>query len=166
MLGSGLWGWISPASLRPCPPGSPPLYYVCSTISRLSPPVGPWPALQVKAEKRAPGLDSPFFVSQREGEVLQTGGMSSHVGTECPGQILSWQASVPESLCTTGTIFLPKLAAEGVEVFWKGVLGSKVRCVYVCSVAGWCLTLCHPMDCSSPGSSVHGILQEWVAFPT
>ena len=32
-----------------------------------------------------------------------------------------------------------------------------------------CTTLCDPMDCSSPGSSVHGILQarilEWVAFP-
>ena len=32
-----------------------------------------------------------------------------------------------------------------------------------------CLTLCDPMDCSHPGSSVHGILQarilEWVAMP-
>ena len=32
-----------------------------------------------------------------------------------------------------------------------------------------CLTLCGPMDCSPPGSSVHGILQarilEWVAIP-
>ena len=32
-----------------------------------------------------------------------------------------------------------------------------------------CLTLCDPMDCSLPGSSVHGIPQartlEWVAFP-
>ena len=32
-----------------------------------------------------------------------------------------------------------------------------------------CPTLCDPMDCSPPGSSVHGILQarilEWVAFP-
>ena len=32
-----------------------------------------------------------------------------------------------------------------------------------------CLTLCDPMDCSPPGSSVHGILQarilEWVAIP-
>ena len=31
------------------------------------------------------------------------------------------------------------------------------------------LTLCDPMDCSPPGSSVHGILQarilEWVAIP-
>ena len=32
-----------------------------------------------------------------------------------------------------------------------------------------CLTLCNPIDCSPPGSSVHGILWtrilEWVAFP-
>ena len=39
------------------------------------------------------------------------------------------------------------------------------RCVLV---AQSCLTLCHPMDCSPPGSSVHGILQarilEWVAI--
>ena len=35
------------------------------------------------------------------------------------------------------------------------------------SVAQSCLTLCDPMDCSPPGSSVHGIFQtripEWVA---
>ena len=33
-----------------------------------------------------------------------------------------------------------------------------------------CLTLCDPMDCSPPGSSVHGILQarilKWVAMPS
>ena len=32
-----------------------------------------------------------------------------------------------------------------------------------------CLTLCDPMDCSLPGSSVHGILQtrilQWAAIP-
>ena len=36
------------------------------------------------------------------------------------------------------------------------------------SVAQSCLTLCDPMDCSQPGSSVHGIFQarilEWVAI--
>ena len=36
------------------------------------------------------------------------------------------------------------------------------------SVAQSCLTLCHPKDCSPPGSSVHGIFQarilEWVAI--
>ena len=37
-----------------------------------------------------------------------------------------------------------------------------------CLVAKLCLTLCDPMDYSSPGSSVHGILQarilEWVSI--
>ena len=41
-------------------------------------------------------------------------------------------------------------------------------CVYVW-VAQLCLTLCNPMDCSPPGSSVNGILQakilQWVAIP-
>ena len=40
---------------------------------------------------------------------------------------------------------------------------------YECSVAQLCLTLCDPMDCSLPDSSVHSILQarilEWVAIP-
>ena len=39
-------------------------------------------------------------------------------------------------------------------------------CVFVTQS---CLTLYNPMDCSPPGSSVHGILQarrlEWVAIP-
>ena len=38
-----------------------------------------------------------------------------------------------------------------------------------CSVAQSCPTLCNPMDCSPPGSSVHGIFQarilEWIAIP-
>ena len=41
-------------------------------------------------------------------------------------------------------------------------------CCCCCLVAQLCLTLCDPMDCSPPGSSVHGILQartlEWVAI--
>ena len=34
-------------------------------------------------------------------------------------------------------------------------------------VAQSCLTLCHPMDCSLPGSSVHGIFQArvWSGLP-
>ena len=42
---------------------------------------------------------------------------------------------------------------------------SKVKVL----IAQWCLTFCNPMDCSLPGSSVHGIPQarilEWVAVP-
>ena len=41
-------------------------------------------------------------------------------------------------------------------------------CVCVCSVIDLCLTLCNPMNCSQPGSSVQGIFQgrilEWVAI--
>ena len=46
-----------------------------------------------------------------------------------------------------------------------------LRCIYAESevkvlVAQLCLTICNPMDCSLPGSSVHGILQagtlEWI----
>ena len=40
----------------------------------------------------------------------------------------------------------------------------------VCEVAQSCPTLCDPMDCSPPGSSVYGILQarilQWVAMPS
>ena len=44
-------------------------------------------------------------------------------------------------------------------------------CVYVCVLAAQsCPTLCNPMDCSPPGSSVRGILQarilEWAAMPS
>ena len=39
-----------------------------------------------------------------------------------------------------------------------------------CFVTQSCLTLCNPVDCSPPGSSVHGILQarrlQWVAMPS
>ena len=41
--------------------------------------------------------------------------------------------------------------------------------VVVLLVSQSCPTLCDPMDCGLPGSSVHGILQarilEWIAIP-
>ena len=50
---------------------------------------------------------------------------------------------------------------------------SQVKLFHMCVcvlVTELCPTLCDPMDCSPPGSSVHGILQarilEWVAFPS
>ena len=46
------------------------------------------------------------------------------------------------------------------SLFWIEVKWSEVT--------QWCLTLCNPMDCSLPGSSVHGFLQarilEWAAI--
>ena len=53
-------------------------------------------------------------------------------------------------------------------VEWGLLTATKLLSVCcVCSFTQSCLTLCHPMDCSPPGSSVHGIFQarilEWVA---
>ena len=49
---------------------------------------------------------------------------------------------------------------SSLMAWWGGGMGD----VYVFS----CIQLCDPMDCSPPGSSVHGILQarivEWVAI--
>ena len=48
------------------------------------------------------------------------------------------------------------------------VEGKRCVCVYMLVIQS-CLTLCNPIDCSLPGSSVHEILQarilEWVAIP-
>ena len=50
-----------------------------------------------------------------------------------------------------------------------GLLGSYLTSPWLCVRVQSCLTLCDPLACSSPGSSVHGIPQarilEWVAFP-
>jgi len=58
------------------------------------------------------------------------------------------------------TIIIPKNLCYGLNC---------VKCVKAL-VTQSCLTLCDPMDCSPPGSSVHGILQarilEWVAMPS
>ena len=68
-------------------------------------------------------------------------------------------------------LFLPFLRKLEYKEKWSysgsllvSVTLASDLCMYVCSV----LTLCDPMDCSLPGSSVHGIFQarilEWVAI--
>ena len=52
---------------------------------------------------------------------------------------------------------------------WEEIFANHVSDKVVVLVAQSCLTLCDPMDCSLPGSSVYGILQarilEWIAIP-
>ena len=47
---------------------------------------------------------------------------------------------------------------------------SNLGCTHGCLVAQACPSLCDPVDCNPPGSSVHGILQartlEWVTMPS
>ena len=56
-----------------------------------------------------------------------------------------------------------------LPVSLPSVLNGFIEVCY-CSVTNSCPTLCDPVDCSPPGSSVHGILQaralEWVAMPS
>ena len=65
-------------------------------------------------------------------------------------------AAVPRSGLMTWAL---KEGAIPITRTWKPAL---------CSVAQSCPTLCDPLDCSPPGSSVHGILQarilEWAAI--
>ena len=62
-----------------------------------------------------------------------------------------------------------KLGVACYHSAWKGVCVCECVCVCVCCPFshGDC---CNPMDCSPPGSSVHGILQArvlgWVAMPS
>ena len=63
--------------------------------------------------------------------------------------------------------FFPFHEKWGVQGVKRGRLG-KVKEKKESGVAQSCLTLCDPMDCGPPGSSVHGIFQarilDWVAI--
>ena len=66
-------------------------------------------------------------------------------------------------LCAPNAGDMGSMPGQGTNVL-------HAACVCVCVlVIQSCLTLCDPMDCSPPDSSVHGILQarilEWVAIP-
>ena len=105
---------------------------------------------------------------------------------------MSWRVRLPEWLKTSDDTKIPHLTRQvvGHPLFedwpyfvyvnrfllpWNKdecrsreyLLGIRC-CLNVCSVTQLCLTLCDPLDCSPPGSSVHGILQarilEWVAI--
>ena len=65
---------------------------------------------------------------------------------------------------TTSTVLLFIFLSKSLEVLG---LQKSFKDRPVCLVTQLCLTLCDPIDCSPPGSSVHGIVQarvlEWVA---
>ena len=74
------------------------------------------------------------------------------------------------------TIIVPQM-----QIYWDfNIINFKIFYNYLCDcifgpcmhakLLHSCLTLCNPIDCSSTGSSVHGILQaitlEWHAMPS
>ena len=79
--------------------------------------------------------------------------------------VLSMQQSIThvnDNLVWDKTVILLELCSSSQR--W-----ARKRFLSCCSVTQSCPTLCNPMDCSPPGSSVHGIPQarilEWVAMP-
>ena len=60
------------------------------------------------------------------------------------------------------------MSQHGLEQLLINQLIKLMNYIYYCIHAQLCLTLCDPMDCSSPDSSVHEIFQarilEWVAI--
>ena len=87
------------------------------------------------------------------------------------GSITSWQTDGETVGTVTDFIFLgSKITANGEcshEIKRYLLLGRKVM-TNLNEVAQSCLTHCYPVECSPPGSSVHGIFQarilEWVAI--
>ena len=75
-------------------------------------------------------------------------------------------------LCKHQEISTYPALREHLLLLWRGlVFSGSLPCGTCCCVLvpQSCLTICDPMDCSLPGSSVHGIFQarilEWVAIP-
>ena len=66
------------------------------------------------------------------------------------------------------SLYLPPLQTPHPPVSQSASCLSPILPLNVCSVTQLCPTLCDLMDCSLPGSSVHGILQtrtlEWIAI--
>ena len=78
----------------------------------------------------------------------------------------AWQAIVHRvvksqtRLSTCAGILFPRLTFDQtLSSRCAGAAGTVHACPVQCFVAQSCLSLCDPMDCSPPGSSVHGILQ-------
>ena len=83
----------------------------------------------------------------------------------CPGSVP--REAVALVLCHSAPCCsLPLSSAKPFNA--KGLLVNRLVHSYVFSC--FCPTLCHPMDCSLPGASVHGIFQArilaWVAIPS
>ena len=57
---------------------------------------------------------------------------------------------------STGSI---KCLSKPTEKFHTNIRNDKKICVCMSTCAQSCPTLCNPMDCGPPGSSLHGILQ-------
>ena len=91
-----------------------------------------------------PFICCPTFISTGlVGIIIMNLGMASFLGFFLGGGL--------------GLVLVNLMEKEYIKIFiiWH----TEGKFLKTCLVAQLCLTLCDPMDCSLPGSSVHGILQ-------
>ena len=96
-----------------------------------------------------------------------TSGWWNRPKTAMPAAGISWQKgpnSSPQQLTTTCCTI------NTSKVGWIGLQSFVSSTIFICeSVSHSVLSDCDPINCSTPGSSVHGILQErilkWLAIP-
>ena len=94
-----------------------------------------------------------------------------------PAQVLQFSLILMPSTWSSFRSFPPFPASDAkcrsrlspvLLTHWLQIRASHVLLLTCVLVVQLCPTLCDPMDCSPPGSSVHGILQagilEWVAI--
>ena len=94
-----------------------------------------------------------------------------------PIQVRCWSSGVRMGVSTRKWCSIPpwsqwssgRMRAMSFKSLKKFLLVMAVDCAVLCLVSQSCLTLCDPMVCSLPGSSVHGMLParilDWVAYP-
>ena len=98
-------------------------------------------------------LEFPFFSY----DPVDVGSLISGSSTFSKSSLIIWKFSIHV------------LLKPSLKDFEHSLLACKER-KKGSEVARSCPTLCNPMDCSLPGSSIHGVFQarilEWVAFPS
>ena len=81
---------------------------------------------------------------------------------KCCTIIINFIAQIVPSVAIRSSFKILAPVPFRLMLFCKGLSGEAC-----CLVAQSCPTLCDPVDCNPPGSSIHGILQarilEWVA---
>ena len=80
-------------------------------------------------------------------------------------------SSPPENLLYPGIEPMPPTsAALQADSLWLSHQQNPFTLMRGAKSGHLCPTLCNPMDCSLPGSSIHGIIQartmEWIALPS
>ena len=118
------------------------------------------------------GTRMPWSFHDHEGFIITSGARLGSMGTMCGERQQRWAVRIPIDGLASGTHAPGKwdsgsTSRETAQPLTPGrkSQGTSVKV----SAAQSCPTLCDPLGCSLPGSSVHGILQartlEWVAVP-